>query len=250
MKNLLIGIVFVLFIITSCGENVDPAKGDVNIEMKAVSELASVNSNARTAETEIEFTEVRLGVTEIELEGEGEGEIENGENESEFEWEYEIEFEGQFVVDLLNGTSEPNFGNIDMLPGKYDELEIKVSPILDDGNSVSIKFNIAMDGTDPMPVELTTSKEFEIEIENEGGIEIDLNSINQILVLFDLDELLANLDLASLEVDEDGVLRINENSNKLALMAIWQSFQHAFDAGEDNDDDDEFDDHEDHDDDD
>lgn len=235
MKNLLIAITLVLFLITSCGESVDSVKGEVSLEMKAVSNLNTINSNGRVAETGIEFTEVLLGVTEIELESESEA-YDNDENE----YEYEIEFEGQFIVDLLNGTSDPDFGISNVFPGEYNELEIQVSPILDDGNSISIKFNITMEGADPVPVELSTSKEFEIEIEHEGGFKVDLNDINQILVLFDLDKLLGNLDLSSLKIDEDGVLRINENSNKTALMSIWQALYHAFDAGEDNDD--EFDD--------
>ena len=281
MKNLLVAITFILLIVTSCGENVDPAKGDINIQMKAVTELAAINANARTAEMDIEFTEVILGVTEIELEGwsdydddhngssdddsddngDDDGDDDHsgsnhddsdddsdddGDDNSDYHDDFEIEFEGRFVVDLLNGTSDPDFGISSVFPGEYKELEIKVSPILDDGNSISIKFNIKQEGSDPLLVELSTSKAFELEIEHDGGIQVDVSSINQILVLFDLDEILANLDLSSLDPDEDGVVRINENSNSAALLSIWQSFHYAFDACEDNDDDDEFDDHDHH----
>lgn len=242
MKNLLVAIIFILLIATGCGEDVDPSKGDINLQMKAVTELGSINSNARTAELNIEFTEVILGVTEIEFESEGEVDVED----EEYEWEFELEYEGQFIVDLLKGTSDPDFGISSVFPGEYQELEIKLSPILDDGNSISIKFDVAQEGADPLSIEISTRKEFEIEIEHEGGIHVDLNSIDQILVLFDLDKILANLDLENLNVDEDGVLRINENSNSAALMSIWQSIHHAFDACEDNDDDDKFDDRDDH----
>ena len=261
MKNLLVAITFILLIVTSCGDNVDPAKGDINIQMKAVTELAAINANARTAEMDIEFTEVILGVTEIELEGwsdhdndysgsnhddSDDDSDDDGDDNSDYHDDFEIEFEGRFVVDLLNGTSDPDFGISSVFPGEYKELEIKVSPILDDGNSISIKFNIKQEGSDPLLVELSTAKAFELEIEHDGGIQVDVSSINQILVLFDLDKILANLDLSSLDPDEDGVVRINENSNSAALLSIWQSFHYAFDACEDNDDDDEFDDHDHH----
>lgn len=243
--SILLGIVLLF---TSCGENVDPTKADLNLQMKAVTQLNTLNTSARVADVGIEFTEILVGVTEIELEGmddsnEDGDHDDDDHNDGDHDNDNEIEFEGQFIVDLLNGTSDPDFGISDVIPGNYKELEIKISPILDDGNSISIKFNLAQEGTEPVKVELTTSKEFELEIEKEGGMQMDGNALNQLLVLFDLDKLFSEIDLSMVPADEDGIVRINENSNSDILSAIWSKIHHAFDAGEDNDNDDEIDDH-------
>ena len=154
----------------------------------------------------------------------------------------EIEFKGQFTVDLLNGTSDPDFGVAEVLPGTYKEVKVKVSPIMDDGNSIFIKLTYTKEGMDPVTVEISTTKEFKLEIENKFGIQLDGNALNQVLVLVDLDQLLSGLDLSTLEADSDGVIRINETMNSTVLSQIWSQVKHAFKAGEDHDHNDEIDD--------
>ena len=259
MKNLIIASLLVMAIfLQNCGESVDPMKADIKLEMKATTQQFSINPNARVAASGIEFTEVLIGVTEIELEsleGNHDDEDDNSGHDSDDgndndsdndadddsddgdddDDEYEIEFEGQFIVDLLKGTSDPDFGIADVVPGNYKELEVKISPILDDGNSVYIKFNYTQEGMDPIIVEISTDKEFEFEIENHAGIQLDGNALNQILVLFDLDQLLSGIDLSNLNlvVDNDGIIRINPASNSDLAFAIWSKLHDAFDAGED-----------------
>jgi len=256
LKNSPIAIVVsMLMLFMSCGESVDPMKADVNLQMKATSQLSTIKSNARIAESGIEFTEVIIGVTEIELESEEENhdndnsghsnddsDDDSDSKDDDDDDEFEIEFEGQFVVDLLNGTSEPNFGIADVIPGNYNELEVKIRPILDDGNSIRIKFNYTKEGMDPVMVELSTTNEFKLEIENEDGIQLDENALNQVLVLLSLDRLLLGIELDMVEAGSDGVVRISETSNSDVLSKIWSNIHHAFDAGEDDDDDDEIDD--------
>ena len=265
LKNYPIAIfISMVLLFMSCGESVDPMKADINLQMKATSQLSTMKSNARVAESGIEFTEVIIGVTEIELESEEEnhgndddnsghsnddsdddGDDDNdsdGDDDSDDSDEFEIEYEGQFIVDLLNGTSEPDFGIADVIPGNYEEIEIKIRPILDDGNSIRIKFNYTKEGMDPVMVELSTTKEFKLEIKNEDGIQLEENALNQVLVLLDLDRLLSGIDLEIAEADSDGVVRINATSNSDVLSKIWSNIHYAFDAGEDDDDDDEIDD--------
>ena len=85
------------------------------------------------------FSEILIGVTELEFETLEEdqreeeddaydGDHRDGEMENE-----EIEFEGEFVVDLIHGTSTPDFGIADILPGLYEEMEIEIGPVLEGG---------------------------------------------------------------------------------------------------------------------
>ena len=245
----------VIIVLGSCGESVDPTKTNVKIEMKAVSKLNSLNAGARVANSSIEFTEALVGVTEIELElkeNDESNDDSNDDNDHNFssdgkddDSEDEIEFEGQFTVDLLKGTSDPDFGIADVIPGEYEEIEIEINPILDDGNSIFIAFTYQPDEGESIDVEFTSTGEFEIEIENDNGIILDGNSLNQLLILMDLDMLISGLDISNLEPDQDGIVRISDTSNSDINVKIQNKIDDSFEAGEDSDDDDEFDDHDD-----
>ena len=225
-------------LVVSCNENDGPGLSEVAVEMKAVTNQSSLNPGGRTVNTDLEFVEVLLGVTEIEFE------FEFGDTESEEDDEYEVEFEGNFIVDLIAGTSTPDFGITSLEPGLYHELEFKLEPILEDGNTVFIAFNYTPAGeTEPIRYEYSNNyNEFEVEIENEKGFELEGNALSNVLVLLDLDVLFSGVDLGTAVADNDGVVRINESSNSELKFAIEGNFLEALDAGEDNDDDDDFDD--------
>lgn len=269
LNNLLIApFILVTFLLVSCGESVDPGLSDIKLEMKATTQSGTINTGARAAAaTEVEFTAVLIGVTEIEFEKLeqsnsdeddccGDHDDDNSDNHSDnngddYDHDDEIEFEGQFVVDLLEGTSTPDFGIADVIPGVYKELEVKISPIMDDGNSVFIRLNYYSGGMDTVVVEISTNKEMKFEIENESGIQLEENALNQILILFDLDKLFAGVDLSTATKDTDGVIRINGSSNTQIANTMWKNLNRAFMAGEDHDGDheidDDYDDHNDND---
>ena len=123
MNNFLLVLLLLTgFLLTSCDESNDPTLSQVSLEMKAVTTSSTVNPTGRTSATDLEFTEAFVGVTEVELEYE----VESDSDEDEDEEEYEIEFEGNYIVDLLNGTSDPEFGISELPPGLYEELEIEM----------------------------------------------------------------------------------------------------------------------------
>jgi hypothetical protein len=240
LRNYVVAIMLMLvMILAGCGENVDPSKADLKIVMKATTESGTLSPGGRVAEANLEFTEARIGITEIEFEAEGESD--DYDDEGEYEYEFEIEFEGQFEVDLLAGTSDPDFGIADLMPGKYTEIEVEMGPVMDDGNSLFIAFNYQKDGEDPISVEISTKRALEFEIEKYSGIDLDGNTLNQILILFDLDKILAGVDLSMAEVN-DGVIRINDTTNTSFAATILKNFYDSCDAGEDDDGDDKFDD--------
>ena len=150
---------------------------------------------------------------------------------------------GEFIVDLLEGTSDPDFGISGVIPGVYEEIEVKVSPILDDGNGIFFAFTYQTDGMDePLKFEFTSNKEFKLEIENQSGIQLDGNALNKILILFDLDKIFADADLSQTSKDVDGIIRINSTLNIELAATIYGNLHSAFDAGEDHDDDHDIDD--------
>lgn len=212
----------------------DPAVQGINLEMKATSSLSTFKSKSgRTSATGLQFTEVVVGIRELEFETEEEDmeEDANGEDPSD-----EIEFEGPLVVDLINGTSTPDFGLGNMQPGLYDKVEIEMGPVLPDGSTIRIGFTY-----NTKTVIFSTTGEIELDIENAAGYQLDANTIANILVLLDLDSLFATIDLSLAIVDADGVIRINNSSNSQIHNQILAALEGSCEAGEDDNDDDKID---------
>jgi len=219
-------------LVGACGN--DPAVQGINLEMKATSTLSAFKSKSgRTSATGLQFTEVIVGIHELEFETEAEDleEDNSGEDPSD-----EIEFKGPFVVDLINGTSTPDFGLGNLQPGMYDKIEIEMGPVLQDGSTIRIGFTY-----DSKTVIFSTNEEIELEIENASQYQLDANTVANILVLLDLDALFANIDLSTAVADADGVIRINKTSNSEIQNQILATLENSCDAGEDDNHDDQID---------
>ena len=254
MKNLIkstfLALLFGLglsLVLQSCGNN-EPGLAKVNLKMEAVTVLSTVNPGGRVAETGLVFTDVILGVTEIEFETleeeshEHSSDIEDSDDDGEDDNE-EIEFEGHFVVDLIAGTSTPDFGVAEITPGIYEELEIDLRPILDGDITMFVAFEFTPDGaSEPVKYEYTNRAEMEYEIEEEGGFQLDEGALNQMLIVIDLDAMFAGLNLNTANADADGIVRINGESNADLAAQIAQNLGEVMDGGEDEDGDGEFDD--------
>ncbi|MEO5600935.1 MAG: hypothetical protein ABIR06_08415 [Cyclobacteriaceae bacterium] len=246
-KNILGFFIAAGIVLGSCNENDAPATAKVQLEMKATTSLSRISASGRGMATGLIFREILVGVTELEFETLEENELEeendtqdgenhDGENENE-----EIEFEGPFVVDLIQGTSTPDFGVADLLPGLYEEMEIEIGPVLDGGISLFIALDLPREGADALKIEYSNSNEMEIEIERDAGFHVDGGALNQFLILFDLDSLFLSIDFNQAVVDADGIIRINASSNAYLAALIEANLTHALEAGEDEDGDDEID---------
>ena len=93
-----------------------------------------------------------------------------------------------------------------------------------------------------MVVQYSTDRHIEFEIERRSGIQIDGGTLNQVLILFDLDQFLESININEANADIDGIVRINSNSNSAIAAAIWSKLNRMLEAGEDHDGDDDFDD--------
>ncbi len=229
-----------IFWLAGCDKTNESPEG-VSLKMKAVTSSSTINGRANASG--LVFSQILLGVRELEfetLEEDDQEDIddvidgENGDGEDDTE---EIEFEGSFIVDLINGTSTPDFGTAGIQPGLYEEIEIEMGPVLADGNTVFIAFKYKPTGGDSVRVEFSTQEEIEFEIENAAGYQLDANTLTNLLVLLDLDTLFSLVDLSQAAVDEDGVIRINDTSNSAIAQQILASLENSCDAGEDDNDD-------------
>ncbi len=216
----------------SCSSE-DPTLQGVAFKMKATTTSSTINPGGRGMNSAFTFKEARIGVSEVEFENDDDDD--SGDDN-------ELEFEGRYVVDLIAGTSSPDFGISNIEPGLYNEVEIELGKFLEGGNSMFVSFTYQPDAGDPIQVEFSTKAELEIEIEYNKGFNMQPEVLSKVLVLIDLDKLLASVDISKANVDQDGVIRINDNSNTNLTQLIFSNFKDACDAGLDDDDDDDFDD--------
>ena len=242
-----------LVVVQSCNKATEePNVANISMELKASTSLSTVSSGRVTA-VGLVFTEVLLGVTELEFEtleeneaedrGEdADGNVANDEDGDGEDDNEEVEYEGEFIVDLIAGTSTPDFGASALAPGLYEEIEIQMSPILDGGLTMFVAFDFTPAGaTTPVNFEFSTSQEIEYELESDNGFLLDGTALNNMLIVFNLDALLASIDLNTATADVDGIVRINENSNSELYGVIFENFKNSMEGGEDDDDDGEID---------
>ena len=222
---------FFLSLLISCGD--EPLPGGLILDMKAVGSQSSIG--ARRSATGMEFSKIMIGLVKLELETENENEQERERGEEDLD--EEIEFKGPYKVNLITGESAPEFGKSLTAPGVYTEIEFKLGPVLDQGKTIDMAFT--MDGKN---YEITSEIDrLEIELEQSEGFKVEENLLNTVLVQINLDILFANVDLSSATADQDGVIRINEESNASILEALLDAFDDSCDGGKDEDDDDKID---------
>lgn len=242
-------LVALLLLQQSCNDSdMEPAMGEASLTFKAETTHSTL-ANARVMATGLEYNTILLGLTKLELELEGEQGDDDDDHEGEDadsldrdEHEEEIEFEGAYVVDLINGMSTPDFGMATLSPGNYDEIEVEFGPVLPDGNTVFIELDYVPEGgVMPVTVQYSNRYTLELELENTRGIDVMADGYTQLLMVLDLDAVFDPVDLSAATADEDGIVRINANSNAAIASAIEANFSDAFKCGEDHDDDGEID---------
>lgn len=129
-----------------------------------------------------------------------------------------IVLKGAFVVDLLQGTSTPDFGVADVFPGTYRRVRLKLSPILPGGKSILISKTLVSEALgEEKIVEFSLEGELQIMIESTNSFTLRGGDFKQFLVLLDLNALFQWVDLVQAVPDEHGIIAINEKSN--AAMA-------------------------------
>lgn len=255
----LVIILFMVSLIFSCSDSDAPAITRVKVDMKAVKEDATASSFARTEDDTLVFTNVMAGVTKIELENKGEferhwdhydmgkfgrilhhdGEMDDG-NPCDSK-DTVITFEGEYIVDLLNMTSDPEIGISDIPPGLYHEIKITFEPILNGSHTFLIDADYTPDNGDVKHIEFTYDSAYYAEIYHLKGMQIADQQTNNLLVILYLNKLFQGIDFNQANVDNDGVIRINEESNSDLAELIADRFHMALKCGEDRDHDHEFD---------
>jgi hypothetical protein len=152
MKIKFFGLLIISGILVTGCDPAEPAAKGVDLTMNAVSSAQGFNFG---------FSKIMIGIKDIEFETEAEDLLEKASGESSSE---KVEFKGPYAVNLSNGLCDTDFQIGDFTNGTYDEMEIKLGPVLPNGNTITISFAFAFPGMDSIKFEFSTKEEFEIEI--------------------------------------------------------------------------------------
>jgi hypothetical protein len=254
-------VITILLIAAGCESN-DPSLNKLKVDMVAEnSASARMLSGGRiaTESDTVIFNSFLLGVTEISLKGKeyGKGRCDNDNDDdqnhesdedsddqdgesSKNKWEVE----GEFVVDVLAGTSTPDM-SADLPPDSitFHKMEIEFGPVLPDSNSVYINAHVIR-GDDTLKVEFATKRKFEIHLKRKHGIEVS-PTLDKLLVAFSIDKLFSGIDWSKAKVSDDGVIRLSDPANAYLGYKVKYNFYRLMRWGRDKNHDHRMDDHDD-----
>ena len=225
---LLFASLFMLFFI-SCNDDDPSTKSTFSIQQKQLLKKSTINNKLMTIVSSngtFTFTNAMIGISKIEFETEFEMD--------DIDIEEEIEYNGSFQFDVLNGTSSPSIPTIDLEAGVYHELEFNVDNVLASGNSIEIAGNYN-DGNTIYTFEFTSTMDEEFEIENENGINLNVNETVYFVLFLQLESLFNGVDFSSASIDDDGIIRINSDSNSEIASHIESNLEDImeFEDGDD-----------------
>lgn len=260
MKKQLIYVSVIALLLVAVGcDSSDPGlnrlKVDMVAETSSSSRMMSGGRIASESDTVI-FKSFLLGVTEVTLKGKeyGKERCKNDDDEQNHEGDDDEDddhnsgnkwtVEGEFVVDVLAGTSTPDISA--ELPSDsltFHKMEIEFGPVLPDSNSVYINAIVIHD-EDSLEVEFATSRKFEIHLKRKHGIEVT-PTLDKLLVAFSIDKLFAGVDWSKAKAGDDGIIHLTDPANAYLGYKVKYNFYRLMRWGRDKNHDHRMDDHDD-----
>ncbi len=204
------------FGLTSCDKNEDitDAKAKFTVKEKTADKPVATKASIGT----FTFTKAVIGISKVDFE------VEANTNDDELEFEYE----GSYSFDILTGTSTPPLPYVEIEPGTYHELEVKVDRTLPSGSSLEISGTYTIAGMS-YDFEFTSTLDEDYEIENNIGVQVDPNSTVTFTLYIDLPNLFNGVDFALAQLGPNNIIQINANSNSNFAELIENNFNNALD---------------------
>lgn len=210
-KNLL-GLLAVIFTAVSCSDDSsDSTNGSDNLTIQA---KANYSGNNRRMDGAVSITEFKINLKEIEFELDDDFYDDDDDDYGDgfYGDDDEFELKGPFEIDLLSGQT--TITSINIPNGVYEEVEFKMYR---NRNSSSELFNKSIQikgsiGTTPFVFWHNVEEDFEVDYEDAGQNLIISDNTATIVFEFDLDAVLANVDLSSAnDGNGDGLIEISPN---------------------------------------
>lgn len=212
-KKILLGLLAVVFTAVSCSDdsNSDSTNGPDNLTIQAKANYSGANGRMDGA---VSISEFKINLKEIEFELDHDYYDDNDDDYGDGFYDDDDEFElsGPFEIDLLSGQT--TITSINIPNGVYEEVEFKMHRNTNASSdlynkSIQIKGTI---GTTPFIFWHNVEEDFEVDYEDAGQNLIISDNTATIVFEFDLDAVLANVDLSSAnDGNGDGLIEISPN---------------------------------------
>jgi hypothetical protein len=178
------------------------------------------------------FTEARMGIKEIEIKRKEEHLHDtlvprDTINKNRFD------FKGKYLVDLLTGTTTPDFGLVGFTPGTYNKFESETARLIDGTKSLSVKGSFTDAASKVYNFSFTTKGEFEFEFESDSGFVLTEGKILEMLININLPLMFKNVDFSKGLVDATGIVVINESTNAELFKTVKRNIKYIAEMHED-----------------
>jgi len=203
----------------------------IGLSFKGVTTTTAAAKGASTVSS-FTFTEALMGIKEIQIKRKEEQLHDtltprDSVNKSRFN------FKGKYLVDLLTGTTTPDFGLAGFVPGTYNKLESETAKLVNGTNSISVKGTYTDAASKVYNFNFSSKSEFEFEFESDSGFVLTEGGVLQMLININLPHLFANVDFSLATVDSNGTIVISENTNGEIYKKIKRNIRSVAEMHED-----------------
>jgi hypothetical protein len=206
-----------LMIAASCSKN--NSDTGIALSFKGVTTLSSTAKSASVV-SPYSFTEALMGIKEIEIKRKEEHLHDTLTPRDTLK--HNFDFKGKYLIDLLTGTSTPDFGLANFVPGTYNKFESETARLIDGGKSISVKGTYTDAALKAYNFSFSTRGEFEFEFESDSGFVLTEGSVLEMLININLPLMFTNVDFTKGTADVNNVYVINETSN----IELYKKIKH------------------------
>jgi hypothetical protein len=211
-KKILLGLLAVIFSTASCS-NDESSSNDANDNLTILAK-ASYSGNTGRMENAVSISDFKINLKEIEFELDDDFYDDDDDDYGDGFYGDDDEFKlrGPFELDLLSGQT--TITTINIPNGVYEEVEFKMAR---NNNAESELFNKSVlikgtIGSTPFVFWHNIDEDFEIDYEDAGQNLVIADNAATLVIDFDLDAVLANVDLSNAQDGNgDGLIEINPN---------------------------------------
>jgi hypothetical protein len=148
---------------------------------------------------------------------------------------HKYDFKGKYLIDLLTGTSTPELGFSNFVPGVYNKFESETARLIEGEKSISVKGSFTDSTSLVYSFEFSTKGEFEFEFESDSGFLLTEGKVLEMLININLPGLFEGVDFSKGITDVNNVILINETTNHDLFKKIKHNIHAIAEMHEDRD---------------
>ncbi len=181
--------------------------------------------NASSPAGTFTFSEALLVIRDIDIKRMDQSFDDSVSNNDTLNRKYD--FNGNYLLNLLNGTSTPALNLVNFIAGTYNKVEAKSAKIVDGNNSISLKGTFAdTTAKKTYTFDFSTVASLEFKFVSDTGFYLDQGKVLTLLVNINLPDLFAGVDFSKATMDSNNVIVINETSNTNLMAKIITNIRH------------------------